>query len=343
MWELNSINEVDALQGLQSMPDNLVQCCITSPPYWRQRDYQVEGQYGMEDTPGQYIRKLVDVFTEVRRILKPDGTLWLNIGDSYWGSGKAGNNPEYKNRHREFGKPSVHVHKYGKPVTGKHPELKPKDLIGLPWQLAFALRSSGWYLRQDIIWHKPNPIPESVKDRCTKSHEYIFLLSKSARYYYDSSAIAEDTIYKERRPGGMERNRLTGYDSKSNNHPVAYLQSVKRGGFNGKTNSLKGREAFRAVREKKNKRSVWSFPTRPLSEAHFAAFPLELPGLCILASSREGDIVLDPFMGAGTTALAAACLNRRYVGFELNPSYISIARQRITETLGVFVNQSLNI
>lgn len=343
MWELDNIYEMDCLKGLQSIPGNIVQCCITSPPYWRQRDYQTEGQYGMEDTPEQYIQNLVDVFAEVRRVLKPDGVLWLNMGDAYWGSGKAGNNPEYKNRHREFGKPSAHVHKYGKPTTGKHSGLKPKDLIGLPWQLAFALRASGWYLRQDIIWHKPNPIPEGVKDRCTKSHEYIFLLSKSARYYYDSSAIAEDTIWKEHRPGGVERNRLLGYNSKQNNHPEVYLQSVKRGGFNGKTNILKGREAFRAILDKKNKRSVWSIVLRHLKHEHFASFPIELPELCIRASSREGDIVLDPFMGSGTTAMAAACLNRRYIGFELNPEYISIARQRMAETPGIFMNQSLNV
>lgn len=317
MWDLNSIHAVDALQGLKSMPDNLVQSCITSPPYWRQRDYQVEGQYGMEDTPERYIQNLLSVFGEVKRVLKPGGTLWLNIGDSYWGSGKAGNNPEYKVRHKEFGKSSVHVHKYGQPTTGKHPELKPKDLIGLPWQLAFALRSSGWYLRQDIIWHKPNPIPEGVKDRCTKSHGYIFLLTKSPNYYYDQDAIAEDALWKN-------------------------LRSVERGGFNGKTNNLKGREAFRAIREKKNKRSVWSIVLRHLKHEHFASFPIELPELCIRASSRERDIILDPFMGSGTTALAAANLNRQYIGFELNPSYITIARQRMAEMQGVFMNQSLN-
>lgn len=189
MLTINTIHNLDCLQGMKMMPDESVQCCVTSPPYWGLRDYGTKEQIGFEPSPEEYITNLVAVFTEVKRVLKSDGTVWLNMGDAYWGSGKAGKSSDYQTRHTEFGKQSKHTSRFGIPTTGKHPLLKAKDLIGLPWMLAFALRKDGWYLRQDIIWHKPNPMPESTRDRCTKSHEYIFLLSKAPRYYFDQEAI----------------------------------------------------------------------------------------------------------------------------------------------------------
>jgi len=194
------IIHADVIAGLQSLPEKSVQCVVTSPPYslisselageaWGLRDYGVEGQIGLEKTPEEFIQKMVEVFREVRRVLRDDGTVWLNLGDSYNGSGKAGSNPEYQDRHTEFGKPSVHKERFGNPTDVE--SLKPKDLVGMPWRVAFALQADGWYLRSDIIWSKPNPMPESVTDRCTKSHEYIFLLTKKPNYYYDGDAIRE--------------------------------------------------------------------------------------------------------------------------------------------------------
>lgn len=201
--EINTIKVMDCLEGLRNLPDCCVQCCATSPPYWNQRDYLIKGQYGQEKTPEQYIERLAEVFAEVKRVLKKDGTLWANIGDAYWGSGKAGNNEKYHKKHKEFGKTSERWGHFGIPVTGKHPLYKNKDLIGLPWMLAFALRKQGWYLRQDVIWHKKNCMPESANDRCTRAHEYIFMFSKSAKYYYDADAIA--TVAQEQSLQRMKR------------------------------------------------------------------------------------------------------------------------------------------
>ena len=306
----------------------------------------MEGQLGLEKTPEEYVANMVKVFEQVKRVLKKEGTCFLNLGDSYNGSGGAGG--DYNAGGLKEGQP-----KYGRKFTNK---LKPKDLVGIPWMVAFALRSAEWYLRQDIIWHKPNPMPESVTDRCTKSHEYIFLLSKSLRYYYDAEAIKEqikslagmktpdgwDTGkgghgrfhkngrekghkgYKPR-PSGVVRDRLLDYDSKEKQ----LRPQKQRGGFE-KEGDLPAAEL------KANKRSVWTINTRPYSEAHFATFPELLIEPCIKAGCPEGGIVLDPFMGAGTTAIVARKLNRDYVGIELNQEYIDIAEKRIFNEIGLF-------
>jgi len=304
MLELNKIYNMDCLKGLKQLPDNSINCCVTSPPYWGLRDYGVEGQIGLESTPEEYVENMVKVFREVKRVLRDDGTLWLNLGDSYAGSGRGptGRNGIGNQEKRQgFHSPKVVI------PTG----LKPKDLVGIPWMVAFALRADGWYLRQDIIWHKPNPMPESVKDRCTKAHEYIFLLSKNRKYYYDNEAIREPYQSKKEKP----RNKAA----------------------EGYNNSYVGGRWSEGVRDyysagKRNKRSVWTVTTKPFKEVHFATFPPDLIKPCILAGCPEGGIVLDPFMGSGTTAVVALKHNRNYIGIELNPEYIKIAEKRISET-----------
>lgn len=292
----------DCLESLKTMPDKSIQMCVTSPPYYGLRDYGVEGQIGLEETPDEYITKLVEIFHEVKRVLKDDGTLWVNIGDSYAGSGKG----QTKN-----GASDRKVNKTkGMNLNVQKPSeigLKPKDLIGIPWMLAFALRSDGWYLRQDIIWAKPSPLPESVKDRCTKSHEYIFLLSKSARYYYNSDAICEPTKTKD----NIIRQRDI---TKLNNTPGRLpMRGLKTNNYN-----------FR------NRRDVWTIVTKPYHGAHFAVFPPEIPRLCILAGSRQGDTILDPFAGSGTTGAVAISLYRKAVLCELNTEYAELIKERIT-------------
>lgn len=320
------IHNENCLDTLKRMADKTINCCVTSPPYFGLRDYGHDEQVGLESTPEEYVAKLVEIFREVSRVLRDDGTLWLNIGDSYAGSGRGpGKNINGKQHHLE----------------GKHncltPEgLKPKDLIGIPWMVAFALRADGWYLRQDIIWAKPNPMPESVTDRCTKSHEYIFLLSKSNKYYYDADSIKEDSVTEENRPSGVVREREYEYDSKRNNNPKAYRATSKpKGSFNGKTESMAstGQNAFRAVVEKRNKRSVWVVTTKPYKEAHFATYPIELIAPCIKAGCPGGGIVYDPFMGSGTTAEACHRLKRRWIGSELNEEYCEIANNRMSQLI----------
>jgi DNA modification methylase len=306
---------VDILVGdcrtrLAELPDQSVQMCVTSPPYFGLRDYGHDGQIGLEQTPDAFVAELVSVFRAVKRVLRDDGTLWLNLGDSYSGSGKgpAGNlGATHDERNME--------HKHSAIVPDG---LKPKDLIGIPWRVAFALQADGWYLRQDIIWHKPNPMPESVKDRCTKAHEYIFLLSKSERYYYDSDAIAEDALT----PGSTH---------------------VHVGG-NGTKAEEKANDPLYATRPKKtwvttetrNRRSVWTVPTAPFKGAHFATFPPDLIEPCIKAGSKAGDTVLDPFGGAGTTGLVADRLGRNAVLCELNPTYAELAENRIRQDNSLF-------
>jgi DNA modification methylase len=306
---INKIIHSNCLTGLQGLPDKSVHCCVTSPPYYGLRDYGIDEQIGLEETPEKYIESLVQVFTEVKRVLRDDGTLWLNIGDSYFGGGRGDmstNKTNEKHLSIEAAKPKWTFSGY-----------KPKDLIGIPWMLAFALRSSGWYLRQDIIWHKPNPMPESVTDRCTKAHEYIFLLSKSAKYYYDHEAIKENSVdpasYKPRSPRSEDKRAGD-----------KFFATKVGGNANG------------MVYEERNKRSVWTVTTKPFSDAHFATFPEDLIVDCIKAGCPEGGIVLDPFMGAGTTALVARKLNRNYIGFELNADYIKIADKRLDKELGMF-------
>jgi DNA modification methylase len=347
----------DALTVLKTMPSESVQTCVTSPPYFGLRDYGIDGQIGLEETPQLFVRSLVEVFREVRRVLREDGTAWLNLGDSYAGLGSG-----------RWGGGNI-------PATENY---KPKDLMGIPWRVAFALQDDGWWLRQDIIWNKPNPMPESVTDRCTKSHEYIFLLSKSAKYYFDQDAIKEPIKDVSVQRLLTESPVVFG----GNNHcPDTRLQSGKewkpkgRDRSNGNRNglgastldqknlSVNGRKnhSFHESRVKgyehrgngdkpltghsgnfdangeligdgtANKKSVWTVTTQPFKDAHFATFPPKLIEPCILAGSREGDTVLDPFSGAGTTGLVSLRHKRKYVGIELNPDYIAITEKRLAE------------
>ena len=371
LWE---IKQGDALSVLKTMPEQSVHCCVTSPPYWGLRDYGVDGQLGLESTPDEYVEKMVEVFREVRRVLRDDGTLWLNLGDSYAGSGKgAWDNKEVQKEVYVPDKDSPQC-KLKKVPQG----LKPKDLIGIPWMVAFALRADGWYLRQDIIWHKPNPMPESVTDRCTKAHEYIFLLTKRKKYFYDAEAI------KEKQSGEIKTRRFSS-DGGSKARAMGKHISGGNEGTGAKWTDTGSR----------NKRSVWTIATKPFKEAHFAVFPPDLIEPCILAGTspraceicgapwkrvvereqigkhvvqvsdrkellrndltkyagsmggvkvttlgweptcacqNEGKgrcIVLDPFMGSGTTGMVAAMHQRNFIGFELNPEYCKMAEKRI--------------
>ena len=261
----STIFQGDAEVLLRRLPSNFFRCCVTSPPYWGLRDYGAEGQIGAEKDPSDYVRRLVAVFEQVRRVLSEDGTLWLNIGDCYTSGNRAYRAPDKKNPVRAMS------------YRAKTPNgLKPKDLVGIPWRLAFALQEADWFLRSDIIWEKPNCMPESVRDRPTRSHEYLFLFSKSLKYYYDHENVRES--------GG------------------------------------------------RNRRSVWSIPTEPFLGAHFATFPPKLVEPCILAGSRPGDWVLDPFLGSGTVGVVCEQQRRNYVGIELNPKYVNLALERIRRT-----------
>jgi len=282
------------------------QTCVTSPPYYGLRDYGHEGQIGLEETPDEYIKAMVEVFRCVWDVLEDDGTLWLNIGDSYYnyrpGKGQALVKQSVANSDQDLPQTCA---RRGNKFDG----LKEKDLIGIPWMLAFALRAEGWYLRQDIIWHKPNPMPESVQDRCTKAHEYIFLMSKSQKYYYDIDAIKEDAVTAGN-VGGSFQGRQGGAD-----------YHAQGGGV--------GSEAKEYLN--KNKRSVWTVNTKPYAGAHFAVFPQELIEPCIMAGAPVGGIVLDPFMGSGTTAQVAQHLGRQYLGCELNLDYKSLQNKRVAQ------------
>jgi len=298
----------DSLEMLQGLPDRSVQCCVTSPPYWGLRDYGHEGQIGLEPTPEAYVAKMVEVFREVRRVLREDGTLWLNLGDSY--ARQAGDDSKKDPTSQATG--FANVIAAGCAKKGNNippPGLKPKDLIGIPWRVAFALQADGWWLRQDIIWAKPNPMPESVTDRCTKAHEYVFLLTKSERYFYDADAVSEAVA-----ASSVERLSQTTLAIQGGSDRVP-------GKTNGPMKAVGGTST-------RNRRSVWTITTKPYSEAHFATFPPELPRLCILAGSKLGDVILDPFGGSGTTAMVAIELGRTPVIIELNPEYAKLIRQR---------------
>lgn len=295
----------DALNTLKTLSNDSIQCCITSPPYFGLRDYGHAGQIGLEETPEEYVTKLVSVFREVRRVLKDDGTFWLNLGDSY-ASTKVGNTNGTAGRVKQKKGVNDDTRKRTIPNGLKH-----KDLIGIPWRVALALQADGWYLRQDIIWAKPNPMPESVTDRCTKSHEYLFLLSKSKQYYFDHEAIKETAIHAGRVV------KATGDKSKNASHVSMNETKI---GFT-KEDKLVG--------DTRNKRSVWTITTKPYKGAHFATFPEDLVEPCILAGSKPGDTILDPFMGSGTTLAVAKRLNRGYVGIELNADYESLIRERL--------------
>lgn len=309
----------DCLDGLRTLPAGSVQTCITSPPYYGLRDYGHEGQIGLEETPEAYVAKMVEVFREVRRVLRDDGTLWLNIGDSYAGSNKGimadgsvvGGPKQRTSQGTMLG---------AIPKTAKIEGCKPKDLIGIPWMLAFALRADGWYLRQDIIWHKPNPMPESVGDRCTKAHEYLFMLTKSQRYYFDADAIKEPAVSAA--PAG---NGFAGRQGGARDLPMA----------GGKGSA----EPWQPV-ETRNRRSVWSITTKPFKGAHFAVMPEELVEPCVLAGSKAGDLVLDPFTGSGTVAVVSLRHDRAFVGCELNPVYVDIAERRIHDSAPLFATRS---
>ena len=268
------IYQGDCNQLLWNFPDGSVDCVVTSPPYWNLRDYEEEGQLGLEECPTDYVQKLVNIFKQIRRVLKDTGTVWLNIGDKY--------------------------HK--------------KNILGLPFEVAFALQYDGWCLRQDIIWQKPNVMPEPVKDRCTRNHEYIFLLTKSTDYYYDAKSIKEPVLEES-----IKRSNRTTNHRNIGTKGITYEKNVNK-------------NRFVSEDYMRNKRSVWNMRTASLKEAHFATFPIELPITCIKAGCPEGGIVLDPFFGAGTTGLAAEKLHRHWVGIELNPKYIEIAKKRLNQT-----------
>lgn len=284
---------------------------------------RIDAQIGLEATPAEFVGRLVEVFEEVRRVLKKDGTLWLNLGDSYFGGGYSNhdiNGESWKDRMNGDKRSSRQ-----QDIKRNNPGIKPKDLVGIPWRVAFALQADGWYLRQDIIWAKPNPMPESVTDRCTKSHEYIFLLTKSAKYFYDNEAIkqpvAESTIGRGPVDFGGAKGRQ--YKADIAETDPNYRNGTEQWGrtFDYTESSINGC----------NKRSVWTVATQPYSEAHFATFPPKLIEPCILAGSREGDTVLDPFNGAGTTGLVSLRHRRNYIGIELNPEYIKIAEKRLSD------------
>jgi DNA modification methylase len=280
-----------------------VQMCVTSPPYWDLRDYGVAGQLGLEPTIAEYVANMVEVFGLVRELLRDDGVLFLNLGDSYHNGDKGGYAKDRVTATDSMQRSNLGANFIGAPNRNPQSGLKPKDLCGIPWRVAFALQAAGWYLRQDIIWAKPNPMPESVTDRCTKSHEYLFLLAKSERYYMDMAAIAEQSC-GEARGGGL-----------------------KAAGAGHKNLYKCGAIAY----ETRNKRSVWTVATAPYADAHFATFPPALIEPCILAGSRSGDIVLDPFIGSGTTGQVAQALGRQWIGCELNPAYGALQDARTAQ------------
>ncbi len=362
-----TILQGDALDKLSELEAESVQSCVTSPPYWGLRDYGAPGQLGLEKTPEEYVAKMVEIFREVRRVLRKDGTLWLNLGDSYASGGRGGGMEGERGEKQRSNQGALLGPK-------RAPEgLKDKDLVGIPWRVAFALQADGWWLRQDIIWSKPNPMPESVTDRCTKSHEYLFLLTKSARYYYDYRAILEpaaydgrmDTVMKgsekysdgfspfnnqtknvvghERWPNKIAmpanykgsipgRNKGPGQDRRSGKDRITYNQKGDDYGPNGQAfNQMHAKDGAPA----RNKRSVWTVTTQPYPEAHFATYPPDLIKPCILAGSRVGDTILDPFAGSGTTGMVSLELGRKATLIELNPEYVELIEQRCNVTVGL--------
>lgn len=309
---MNKVIHGDSLEILKTLEADSVDCCITSPPYFGLRDYGVEGQIGLEETPEEFVESLVNVFRQVKRVLKKEGTVWLNLGDSYSGSGK-GQTREGSQDPKRGKTNGMKLKNSSKGFSG----LKSKDLIGIPWRVAFALQADGWYLRQDIIWAKPNVMPESVKDRCTRSHEHIFMLSKSPNYYYDQDAIreplAESSIERVKYGWKSEKANMSGILSRTAMKGIDVEQMGDRFA------NPKGR----------NKRDVWFVNTSASSVSHIAMFPEKLIEPMVVAGCPEGGVVLDPFFGSGTTGLVAKKLNRNYVGIELNPEYAQIAQNRL--------------
>jgi DNA modification methylase len=317
----------DCRQQLKKLAPKSVQMVVTSPPYFGLRDYGVDGQLGLEASPAEYVKNLVRIFRAVRRVLRDDGTIWVNLGDSYYsprynggvGENSTINSPSHQAEFRKAqraGKNSMvergALENAPNRIKRDIPGIKPKDLFGIPWRVAFALQADGWYLRQDIVWSKRNPKPESVRDRCTRAHEYVFLLSKSERYYFNPDAIAEPAIYAPGKTRAVER-------------PKGYYK-----GKHAETDRGRGTEgSFKAIRKTRNKRSVWHLTSRPFKGAHFATFPPALPELCIKAGCPDGGTVLDIFAGSGTTGLVAERLQRDAILIELNPDYAAMAERRI--------------
>ena len=330
----------DALTVLRTLPAGSARCCVTSPPYWGLRDYGTAGQLGIERTPEEYVANLVEVFREVRRVLADDGTLWLVLGDTYTQSarGRIGDASTLSGGTSNQNQSRAELVSRAKCPDG----LKPKDLVGIPWRLAFALQADGWYLRRDIIWHKENPMPESVRDRPTSAHEYVFLLSKAARYHYDAAAIAEPgvTAASENYPAraratgrgqqgaanarGNDRDKSGGFPPRKTEKQRGHGR--RHAGFNDRWDAMKRDEQSGYLR---NARSVWTIATRPYPGAHFATFPEELARRCILAGSAPGDTVLDPFAGSGTVGAVATGHGRGAILIELNPTYVQLQQERI--------------
>lgn len=328
----------DVLDGLRLLSDESVHCVVTSPPYFALRDYGVDGQIGLEKTPNLYVEKMVEVFREVRRVLRADGTLWLNIGDSYASDWPC-------NRRSTIGAVSLPNGKREARPARLGGDLKTKDLIGIPWMLAFALRADGWYLRCDVIWNKPNPMPESVTDRPSKAHEYLFLLAKSERYYYNHVAIrtpaAQSSIQRwnqniemqegsHRANGGAKTNGTMKAVGGNDRVVCPSGHSRRHAGFNDRWDLM---EKAEQVAGGANARSVWTIATQPYAAAHFATFPENLVKPCVLAGSPEDGTVLDPFMGSGTTGLVAMRYGRNFIGIELNPEYVELAKQRLAPVI----------
>jgi len=351
MLQQHKIMVGDCIDMMRTLPDKSVHTCVTSPPYFGLRDYGVEGQIGLEETPGEFIARLVEVFREVRRALRDDGTAWVNMGDSYagrWGaqgrplgdgqmSGRSVTSARQINEHPRF--------KSGTGVRGREMGMKSKDMMGMPWRLAFALQDDGWYLRQDIIWNKPNPMPESVRDRCTKSHEYVFLLSKSKKYYFDQAAILEPCspntharlsqdvqaqIGSERANGGAKSNgNMKATARKTNGVGWGHGSDAEERQRGRVKDNESMNSALAIMPTERNKRSVWTVATHSFKGAHFATFPPDLIRPCVLAGAPRGGVVLDPFGGAGTTSLVSMQEGRRSIICELNPEYAAMARRRI--------------
>ncbi len=341
MTEQHRILVGDCIDMMRTLPDQSVQTCITSPPYFGLRDYGVDGQIGLEQTPAEFIARLVDVFREVRRVLRDDGTAWVNMGDSYASGGRGGGGSFMAERGDGAWQGKGEATGWRSAPAG----LKHKDLMGMPWRLAFALQDDGWYLRQDIIWHKPNPMPESVRDRCTKAHEYIFLLSKTPKYYYDQSAILEPCSPNTHNRLSQDvlaqigSARANG-GAKTNDNMKAVARKPNGVGWGHGTDNkerCRGRikdnesmdSALAVMPSERNKRTVWTVPTHSFKGAHFATFPPDLIRPCVLAGSPRGGVVLDPFGGAGTTAVVAMQEGRRSILCELNPDYAAMAERRI--------------
>lgn len=319
----------DCLDVLRSMPENSVDCVVTSPPYWGMRDYGVSGQFGLERNFSAYLARMVGVFGLVHRVLRPSGTLWVNMGDSYVTNANTGTGwnsvVNGKGTQIEAGKASRQCRRTRASTGG----LKHKDMVGQPWALAFALRDAGWFLRRDIIWHKPNPMPETVHDRPATAHEYVFLLTKSGRYHYDAEAVKEPVTSNTHIRGhgvNAKIRSVTGWDTGPGNHNVLKHNRVGR----SRQNASFSAAISGPVTDRRNLRSVWSIPCQPFKGAHFATFPERLVEPCILAGCPRGGLVVDPFAGSGTTGVVALRHGRSFLGIELNPEYAAMARERLT-------------